>query len=127
MILVIDKRDGDVLGSFYSFGEAAKATRVPASTIRSSLRMGTLTEKRFFFRNSEDWKGYEVFKVATHCPVIATKDMGDGKRLVRWFPTNKAMADEIGASANHIGNAIRGVIGLGAGRFATQSARRTGQ
>ncbi len=104
---MIDKRDGTVLRSFRTSEEAAGATRVPASTIRGSASSKTLTKQRFFFRYASDWQGHEIFETATHCPVIATKDMGEGRRMVRWYSTIQDMGRDIGANPNLIGKCIR--------------------
>ena len=106
-VLAIDKRDGIVLGVFTSPEDASVATRVPASTIRSSAKAKTLYKKRFFFRYAEDWRGYEIFSTTINCPVIAVKDMGDGKRMLRWFSTTRELGNEIGTNTGHICNAIR--------------------
>ena len=106
-VLMIDKRDGTVLRSFRSPEDAGRATKVSASTIRSSADNKTLIKKRFFFRYASDWQGHETFETATHRPVIATRDMGEGRHMVRWYSTIQDMGRDIGANPNLIGNCIR--------------------
>lgn len=106
-VLMIDKRDGTVLRSFRSPEDAARVTKVSASTVRYNADRKTFIHRRFFFRYASDWQGHEVFESAMYRPVIATKDLGDGRRIVRWYSTSQDMSADIGASANRIGNAIR--------------------
>jgi hypothetical protein len=90
-VLKIHKATGEVLKTYSTIGQAAKANGISKSLMCQRLRRKDLGQQSYFFVREKEWEGIGYFpKNKNNRPIIVVKG-----NAVIWFPCRKAMFESM--------------------------------
>lgn len=90
-VLKIHKATGEVLETYSTIGQAAKANGISKSLMCQRLRRKDLGQQSYFFVREKEWEGIGYFpKNKNNRPIIVVKG-----NAVIWFPCRKAMFESM--------------------------------
>lgn len=90
-VLKIHKATGEVLESYSSIGQAAKANGMSKSLMVQKVRRKDLGQQSYFFVREKEWEGIGYFpKNKNNRPIIVIKG-----NAVIWFPCRRAMFESM--------------------------------
>ena len=102
-VLLLHKRDGNIIARFKSPKECAQALRYSTDNVVQACTKKSLMAGNCFVRFARDWNGVEVYREnMRHTPVIAQKGS-----VCRWFPSRKVASGFFGMEQPSLSDHIR--------------------
>ena len=120
-VVMVSKRTRKVIRWFESAADAARFCGFKDTKAVSRMcRAKSLPEDSWYLRYEDEFDPYEDFTGRNNCPVLIHDTIDGG---VRWFPTRKALGEEVGYSVSSIAAAMSKKCRLG-GRYRVADAGR---
>lgn len=102
-VLKIHKATGEVLESYSSIGQAAKANGMSKSLMVQKVRRKDLGQQSYFFVREKEWEGIGYFpKNKNNRPIIVVKG-----NAVIWFPCRNALIESMNISKTTLYKSIK--------------------